>query len=126
MTHKDLEVWKQSMDLVVSIYEMSAVLPTDEKQGLKSQLKRAAVSIPSNIAEGAGRSSTKEFIRFVDIAKGSLSELETQLILVERLGFCETKALIEQRIIPINKMLYKLKQALLRKVKQLNSDIVKQ
>ena len=118
MTHKDLEVWKQSMDLVVSIYEMSAVLPTDEKQGLKSQLKRAAVSIPSNIAEGAGRSSTKEFIRFVDIAKGSLSELETQLILVERLGFCETKALIEQRIIPINKMLYKLKQALLRKVEK--------
>lgn len=118
MTHKDLEVWKKSIDLVVAVYEIADALPADEKFGLKSQLKRAAVSIPSNISEGAGRSSTKELIRFIDIAKGSLCELETQLIVVERLGFNNTNALIENEIVSISKMLYKLKQTLLNKVKQ--------
>jgi four helix bundle protein len=64
MTHKDLIVWKESIELVLEIYELSRKLPSDEKYGLISQMKRSAVSIPSNIAEGAGRSSTKEYIRF--------------------------------------------------------------
>ena len=78
MTHKDLEVWKKSMDLVVDVYKLMKQLPESEKYGLISQIKRSSISIPSNIAEGAGRASTKEFIRFLDIATGSLSELETQ------------------------------------------------
>tara|TARA_R110002050_G_scaffold204327_4_gene339828 strand:- start:29514 stop:29801 length:288 start_codon:yes stop_codon:yes gene_type:complete len=94
MTHKDLEVWKRSIDLVVLIYDLTKMFPDDEKFGLTSQMRRAAVSIPSNISEGAGRSSTKEFIRFLDIATGSLSELETQLIIVNRLGFIEKREFV--------------------------------
>ena len=112
MTHKDLDVWKRSIDLVLKIYEISQKLPSDEKFGLISQMKRASVSVPSNIAEGAGRSSTKEFIRFIDIANGSLSELETQLIIINRLGFYNTEQLISEDITIIRKMLYKLKRSL--------------
>lgn len=112
MTHKDLEVWKRSIDLVLKIYELSQKLPSDEKFGLISQIKRASVSVPSNIAEGAGRTSTKEFIRFIDIANGSLSELETQLIIINRLGFFNTSQIIEKDITIIRKMIYKLKQSL--------------
>jgi len=118
MTHKDLEVWKRSIDLVVEIYNIAKVLPSDEKYGLISQLKRSAVSIPSNIAEGAGRSSTKEFIRFLDIANGSLSELETQLIIVKRLNLHETEELIDTKIVYIRKMLFRLKESLKRKLKK--------
>ena len=82
MTHKDLEVWKKSMDLVADVYKLMKQLPESEKYGLIFQIKRSSISIPSNIAEGAGRASTKEFIRFLDIATGSLGELETQLLLV--------------------------------------------
>ena len=75
MTHKDLEVWKKSMDLVEDVYKLMKQLPESEKYGLISQIKRSSISIPSNIAEGAGRASTKEFIRYLDVATGSLSEL---------------------------------------------------
>lgn len=76
---------KQSMVLVEDIYALTKNFPSDEKYGLSSQIKRAVVSVPSNIAEGAGRKGDKEFIQFIYIAMGSLSELETQLILVNRL-----------------------------------------
>ena len=112
MNHKGLEVWKRSIDLVIEIYSLSKKLPSDEKFGLISQLKRSAVSIPSNIAEGAGRSSTKELIRFIDIASGSLSELETQLILVKKLGFYNTNEVVQKDIVIIRKMFYRLKQSL--------------
>jgi four helix bundle protein len=78
MNHKDLDVWKKSMNLVVLIYDITSKFPSDERFGLTSQMRRAAVSIPSNIAEGAARKGDKEFIQFLMIALGSLSEVETQ------------------------------------------------
>ena len=88
--HKDLDVWKQSMTLAEDIYALTKGFPSDEKYGLSSQMKRAAVSIPSNIAEGAGRKGDKEFIQFLYISMGSLSELETQLLLSKRLQFTDS------------------------------------
>jgi len=83
--HKDLEVWKKSMDLVSNIYKITEPFPNKELYGLTNQIRRAAVSVPSNIAEGAARSSKKEFIQFLYIALGSLSELETQIIIANSL-----------------------------------------
>ena len=88
-THHDLRVWQLSIRLVERIYRFTHSFPDSEKYGLVSQMRRAAVSIPSNIAEGAARSSKKEFIRFLYIARGSLSELETQLLLAKKLGFAK-------------------------------------
>ncbi len=85
-THKDLDVWKKSIALTKMIYEFTDELPGSEKYGLISQMRRAAVSIPSNIAEGAGRSSHAELRNFVNIALGSLTELETQIILCKELS----------------------------------------
>ena len=85
--HKDLEVWKKSMDLVSNIYKSTESFPNKELYGLTNQIRRAAVSIPSNIAEGAARNSKKEFIQFLYISLGSLSELETQIIIASRLEY---------------------------------------
>ena len=85
--HKDLDVWKQSMVLAEDIYALTRGFPLEETYGLTSQMKRAAVSVPSNIAEGAGRKGNKEFIQFLYMSIGSLSELETQLLLSKRLKF---------------------------------------
>jgi len=81
MTHKDLEVYKLSLNLVEDIYKLTEDFPSSENFGLTSQLRRAAVSLPSNVAEGSSRGSTKDFIRFLNIASGSLSEIETQLVI---------------------------------------------
>ncbi|MBI5098175.1 MAG: four helix bundle protein [Nitrospirae bacterium] len=86
-THKDLEVWKKAMKLTESLYKITSHFPKEEQYGLISQIRRAAVSIPSNIAEGAARNSNKEFIQYLYISLGSLSELETQLLLAQRLNF---------------------------------------
>ncbi len=85
--HKDLEVWKKSIDLVSNIYKITESFPNKELYGLTNQIRRAAVSVPSNIAEGAARNSKKEFIQFLYIALGSLSELETQIIIASRLEY---------------------------------------
>lgn len=77
--HKDLDVWKLSMELCRDVYKLTSRLPVEERYGLTSQLRRAAVSIPSNIAEGAARSTSSEFNQFLSIAQGSLAELDTQL-----------------------------------------------
>jgi len=95
MTHRDLEVYKLSMALVRNIYKLTEAFPKQELFGLASQMQRAAVSIPSNIAEGASRNSTKEYIHFLSNATGSASELETQLGIVEMLGYCSDKANID-------------------------------
>ena len=85
--YKDLKVWQKSMDLAILIYQLVKTLPKDEIFVLSSQMRRAAISIPSNIAEGQSRKSTKEFQRFLSIAKGSNSELETQLMICVRIGY---------------------------------------
>jgi four helix bundle protein len=85
--HEKLEAWKFAMQLVKAIYELTAEFPGEERYGLSQQMRRAAVSIPSNIAEGAGRNSPKEFLNFIGISRGSLAELETQLQLAVMLGF---------------------------------------
>ncbi|MBP6661958.1 MAG: four helix bundle protein [Paludibacter sp.] len=86
-THKDLNVWKKSMNLVILTYRLTGQFPKEELFGLSSQMRRAAVSIPSNIAEGHGRNSDKELIRFLFISLGSASELETQILLSNKLDF---------------------------------------
>ena len=106
--HKDLDVWKQSMVLVEDIYTLTKNFPSDEKYGLSSQIKRAVVSVPSNIAEGAGRKGDKEFIQFLYIAMGSLSELETQLILANRLQFTNSVESYLSQIEKIKNMLFGL------------------
>ncbi|WP_291062619.1 MULTISPECIES: four helix bundle protein [unclassified Empedobacter] len=95
--HKDLEVWRLSIDFVIEIYVVTKQFPEEEKFGLTSQMRRASVSIPSNIAEGAARQSDKEFIQFLYIALGSSAELETQLIIAFNLKFI-TKNQLDQFI----------------------------
>jgi four helix bundle protein len=90
-THKDLAVWQKAVDLVTDVYAITKEFPRDELYGLASQIRRASVSIPSNIAEGAARQTKKEFQQFIYIALGSLAELETQLIIAVRLSYCEKK-----------------------------------
>ena len=88
-THHDLKLWQESMQLVEGVYRLTSAFPDGERYGLISQMRRAAVSVPSNIAEGAGRSGEKEFLKFLSISRGSLSELETQLLLASRLGYMD-------------------------------------
>lgn len=104
-THKDLEVWKKSLVLAEVIYEITKKFPKDELYGLVSQMRRAAVSVPSNIAEGAARSTKKEFVQFLHIACGSLSELETQVILSKKFSYIESIEKILDLIIEIRKMI---------------------
>jgi four helix bundle protein len=80
-------VWRKAVDLVESVYRASAAFPAEERYGLTSQLRRAAISVPANIAEGAARDGTGEFLQFLGIARGSLAEVETLVVLAERLGF---------------------------------------
>jgi len=83
--YKDLLVWKKAMNLVVSVYDTTKQLPKDEIYGISNQMKRAAVSIPSNIAEGYGRQTPKSYVQFLTIARGSAYELETQLLLCQKI-----------------------------------------
>jgi len=96
VVHKDLDVWKLGIELVTKIYEITSNFPTTEQFGLTSQMQRAAISIPSNIAEGAARNSEKEYIHFLYISLGSLAELETQLIISNKLGFLEDVSIFEE------------------------------
>ncbi len=88
-SYRDLLVWQRAMDLALGIYALSRSFPDSERFAMVSQLRRAAVSVPSNIAEGHARSSTRDFLRFLSIASGSLAELETQLILAHRLDYVD-------------------------------------
>lgn len=95
-SYQDLIVWQKAMDLAEAIYAATRMFPREEIYGLSSQLRRSAVSIPSNIAEGHGRQSTREFLHHLSITRGSLNELETQVILAQRLGYIDDTSL--QRI----------------------------
>ncbi|MDX1652602.1 MAG: four helix bundle protein [Brumimicrobium sp.] len=116
MTHKDLNIYKLSIDLVTDIYKLSEQFPESEGFGLTAQIRRAAVSVPSNIAEGSGRNSTKDFLRFLHIASGSLSEVDTQIEIAQRLGYVSNTEEIKNKITSLQKMLYRLKQSLKNKL----------
>ena len=92
-SYRDLIVWQKGMDLVEVLYRCSQAFPPDERFGLTSQLRRAAVSIPSNIAEGNSRGTTKDFLKFLDIAYGSLAEVETQVQIANRLRYLNDEIL---------------------------------
>ena len=99
-THKDLDVWKKSMDFITLLYKVTTNFPKDEIYGLTNQMRRAAVSIPSNIAEGAARKSNKEYIQFLYIALGSAAEIETQLLTSKNVNYIDDKSfdlLIKER-----------------------------
>jgi len=103
--YKQLLVWQRSIDLVTNIYGLVKILPKEELYSLADQIKRSAVSVPSNIAEGSGRNTTKEYIQFLYIALGSISELETQLIIGKNIGFFQNIDDYLNEIIHIKKML---------------------
>ncbi|MCW5519741.1 four helix bundle protein [Aureitalea sp. L0-47] len=111
---KDLKIWSKSMALAKSVYSIAAELPTEEKFGLVSQLKRCAISIPSNISEGAGRNSKKEFQHFLSVAHGSSYELETQLILVIELQLISEDKIkpVLNKVTEIQKMNYAFQKSL--------------
>ena len=107
-SYKDLLIWQKGINIVVNVYELTEEFPKEERYALTSQLKRAALSIPSNIAEGYGRSSTQSYIYFITIARGSLFELETQLILAEKLKLIKNEKLFDNlmnQIIEESKMI---------------------
>src|SRR5580765_6777657 len=107
LSYKDLLVWQKSMEIVVQVYRMTRELPAAEQWGLVSQMRRAAVSVPSNIAEGYGRQATGEYRHHLSIGRGSLLELETQVLLCEKLGYAEKNEAdsLLGEIAEINKMI---------------------
>lgn len=116
--YKNLIVWQKSIVLVKQIYLLTQNFPSEEKFGLTSQMRRAVVSVPSNIAEGQARRTTGDYVRFVSIAEGSLAELETQLIISVELNFCqknETKDCFDLTT-EIRKMLNALRRSLMNKM----------
>src|SRR5262252_161066 len=108
--HRNLDVWKLAMQLAAHIYRLTSTFPTDEKFGLTSQMRRAAASIPSNLAEGAARISHNEFRQFLSIARGSLSELDTQLDLCRMLNLVteRSRSELDHSLMRIDKMIYAL------------------
>ena len=117
--YQDLKLWNKSMELVVDVYQLTAEFPKEEKYGLVSQMRRCAVSISSNIAEGAGRNSNKEFIHFLAVANGSSYELETQIIVANKLNLVsdEVCSKICQQLTEIQKMNYNFQTHLTKKAK---------
>jgi len=113
-SYRDLQVWQLGKELAVSIYKTTSVFPKEEMYGIVSQMRRAAVSIPSNIAEGHSRHSTKDYIHFISIAIGSLAELETQLTICCELQFLnqDAAAQLQQIIVLLQKKLHTLRTKL--------------
>ena len=112
--HHKLDVWKRSLDFVTKIYKLTGQFPNEEKFGLVSQMRRAAVSIPSNISEGAARNSRKEFMNFLHIAQGSTAELETQLLIGRNLEYIDIEQLepLLQELDEISMMIIGLQRSL--------------
>ncbi len=114
-SHKDLDVWRAAIDMARDIYELTKAYPKEEQYGIISQMRRSAVSIASNIAEGAARQGNKEFVQFLYIALGSASELDTQIEVSRAIGLADSNALLDlqKNLESISKML----QGLIRSVK---------
>ncbi|HET9337933.1 MAG TPA: four helix bundle protein [Casimicrobiaceae bacterium] len=114
--YSELAAWQSSMSLVADVYRLTATMPVAEKFGLAQQLRRAAVSIPSNIAEGHARRSRREYLRFVVVAMGSLAELETQLLIANRLAYVTDSTLssAQRRVDETGKLLRGLERRLIR------------
>jgi four helix bundle protein len=114
--HHQLLVWKEGMALVASIYQITARFPREETYGLAAQMRRAAVSVPSNIAEGAGRGGDREWLQFLRIARGSLCELETQVLIAEDLGYTgdweSVSALIERLLGRLGALIHRIQARL--------------
>jgi len=121
-SYQDLEVWQKAMDLVVMSYQLTKQFPKSENFGLSSQLQRAAVSVPANIAEGRTRKHQKEFLQFLSIANGSLAELETHLQIAQRLNYIDDKQLMEvlERSSEVGRMLNGLRRSI--KTRHLKPD----
>jgi len=115
---KELKIWNKAIDLAVDVYKATSTFPNDERFGLTSQSRRSAISIPSNIAEGAGRNSIKEFNHFLGIANGSSYELQTQLVIANRLAILESEILdpLLAQIDELQKMTYGFQQMLEKKM----------
>ncbi len=115
--HEKLDVWNKAVDFVVDVYKFTESFPKEERFGLVSQLRRAAVSVPANIAEGAGRNSAKEFAHFLSNAQGSASEVETELLIAHRLGYLDERSYLGLRtcLDNIGRMLTGLSQHLKQK-----------
>ena len=111
---KDLIVWQKSMEMAEAVYEATRTFPREELYGLTSQLRRAAVSVPSNIAEGQARYSTPEFQKFLSISQGSRAEVETQLLLAQRLGYITKEAIqpILTLLLDVKRLLHGLQNSL--------------
>ena len=104
-SHERLEAWQQAMVLVKDVYELSRAFPREELYGLAQQMRRAAVSVPSNLAEGAARNGTKEYAHFIGIARGSLAELDTQMKIARMLGYATNLESTEQLIDRVGRLL---------------------
>jgi four helix bundle protein len=117
--HKKLDVWQAGMKATEMVYKLTAKFPDEEKFGLVSQMRRAAISIPCNIAEGAARQGKKEFRNFLSMAQGSLSELDTQLEIAVLLGYLSTESVseIDAQLLRIDKMLSGLIRSLTKRTK---------
>jgi len=113
-SYRDLLVWQQAMDLVIAIYQLTNGWPKEEIYGLTTQIRRAAVSVPANIAEGFGRENRGSYQQFLRIAQGSLKEMETHLLIAERLGFIEKEAI--NPIVAMSESVGKLLRLLIRKL----------
>ena len=103
--YKDLKVWQKAIDLVVDVYSEISNFPHVERFALSDQIRRCSVSIPSNIAEGAGRNHTKEFVQFLSVSLGSLYELQTQLEIAKRVGYIANTQELDRKTLEIEKML---------------------
>jgi four helix bundle protein len=120
--YTDLQAWQKSMDFVDAVYTLTRSFPKDEMYGLCSQIRRSAVSIPANLAEGCSRDSTKEFIRFVNIALGSMAETETHLLIASRQGYMTVESLetLLEKAAEIGRMMQGLRKSL---EKQLQTNV---
>jgi len=114
--HEKLDVWKRAIDFVVAVYKITESFPRDERFGLISQIRRAAVSVAANIAEGAGRHTSKEFKYFLSNAQGSVSELATELLIAQRLGYLKKEPfdINNEELTSIGRMIFGLSRSLSR------------